>query len=327
MNRKIKIKEEAIFWIMCEKDGFSKDEKERFSLWLLEDEEHQKTFNRMKLIHSLSNNISNDNRNKLLENTHKTISKRKLFKKSRISFTIAASLIFACFFSIKVYENSFKIHFSKEFKTELNAFLETELPDGSKIHLDAKTDIEVEFYENKRFVNLNEGRAIFNVIKDDKRPFIIRNKDINIEVVGTKFEVLHKENSTTVRVEEGKVKTYYSKYFIDKQNKKLLEKEDSITYLAKNGEIIEHKKIDINKIALWRKNIVSLDNSNIKDAVEEFLKYNDFSIDYSIYDEEKYFLTGEFSTMQFNIFLNKLKKIYPLNIEIKDKSIKISEKY
>ncbi|QKF59740.1 FecR family protein [Aliarcobacter lanthieri] len=325
MNTEVKIKEEATFWVMCEKEGFCENQKQEFQNWLLKDEIHQKTFNRIKFIHNISKSISDDNSKYLSQKVHKKISKDKFLKKIKSFTTLAASLIILCFFSLKIYDENFKVEFSKTLVTDTKG-IKLELPDGSNIFLDAKTNLEIEFYNGKRFVNLVNGRVMFEVAKDETRPFIIKSDDISIEVVGTKFEVIHKEDITTINVEDGKVKTYYSKYLFDKQNQAILTKAQSLSYKNDIGAISQIKDIEIEKIALWINNKIFLDKTKLKDAIEEFSKYNDVLVNYSSKDIENYLITGEFSSTQLDIFLKTITKIYPLKVDKKDKELNISKR-
>ncbi|MFV7791163.1 FecR family protein [Aliarcobacter lanthieri] len=325
MNTETKIKEEATYWVMCEKEGFCENQKKEFQTWLLKDEIHQKTFNRIKFIHKMSKSISDDNAKYLSQKAHKKISKDKFLNKIKSFTTLAASLLILCFFALKIYDDNFQVEFSKTLVTDTKG-LKLELPDGSNLFLDAKTNLEIEFYNGKRFVNLINGRAMFEVAKDENRPFIIKSDDINIEVVGTKFEVIHKYDTTTINVEDGKVKTYYSKYFFDKQNEVVLTKAQSLSYKNDIGAISKIKNIEIEKIALWINNKIFLDKTPLKDAIEEFSKYNDILVNYSSVEIENYFITGEFSSNQLDIFLKTITKIYPLKVDKKDKELNISKR-
>lgn len=63
------------------------------------------------------------------------------------------------------------------------------LSDGSKVTLNANSElIFPQSFGDVREVEL-KGEAYFDVAKDKKRPFIVKNNDINIEVLGTKFNV------------------------------------------------------------------------------------------------------------------------------------------
>ena len=326
MNIKTKIKEEAIYWLACEKEGLNELEKQELKHWLESNQEHQKAYNRMKLVHQMAKSISKENAQILSEQAHKEARKIRFLEKTRYFSSAAAILLIVCFSAFKIYDNNFAVQYSKTFQTDKINLANQQLPDGSNIFIDAKTNLNIEFYKGKREVTLKDGRVMFEVAKDENRVFIIKSGDINIEVVGTKFEVIRKKDITTVNVEEGIVKTYFSSYFFDKQNEKLLTKENSITYSNFQGNINNQEKINPEKIALWRENLISLNKVSLKDAFDEFSKYNDISTSFSSKEVENYLITAEFSSTQLEIFLKTISKIYPLKIDKNDKNIKISKK-
>lgn len=68
------------------------------------------------------------------------------------------------------------------------------LPDGSHIHLNSGTVLQypVVFARDSRRVKLS-GEALFEVVHDVKKPFIVETFASNIQVLGTKFNVLANE--------------------------------------------------------------------------------------------------------------------------------------
>lgn len=81
-----------------------------------------------------------------------------------------------------------------------------DLPDGSRIHLNANSEIEFpqEFFNNIRSVSLI-GEAFFEIEKEN-RPFIVQSGKTKIQVLGTSFNVNKKENgSLYVALVTGKV--------------------------------------------------------------------------------------------------------------------------
>ena len=79
------------------------------------------------------------------------------------------------------------------------------LPDGTVGWLNSNSSIR---YNGNYFADRQvalKGEAYFNVAKDIKRPFIVNTPDINIKVLGTKFNVASYQNEKTVEVvlEEG----------------------------------------------------------------------------------------------------------------------------
>ncbi len=81
------------------------------------------------------------------------------------------------------------------------------LPDGTTGWLNSNSSIKY----NGRFMNDRQvtltGEAFFDVHKNDKKPFIVNTPEINIEVLGTRFNVASYENENTVEVvlEEGEL--------------------------------------------------------------------------------------------------------------------------
>ncbi|GAA0890839.1 FecR family protein [Fulvivirga kasyanovii] len=82
------------------------------------------------------------------------------------------------------------------------------LPDGSQVALNVNSLVTFNenFSETERSVSL-QGEAFFDVVKDDKKPFVIKTKDVIVTVLGTSFyvEAYDSLNTVEVGVEEGVV--------------------------------------------------------------------------------------------------------------------------
>jgi ferric-dicitrate binding protein FerR (iron transport regulator) len=79
------------------------------------------------------------------------------------------------------------------------------LPDGTAVHVDARSRVEVAYTDEERIVHVYEGSAVFDVAKDPKRPFVARTHLIDAMAVGTRFGVTLDPGVTTT-VSEGVVK-------------------------------------------------------------------------------------------------------------------------
>jgi transmembrane sensor len=82
---------------------------------------------------------------------------------------------------------------------------EFELPEGSRITLDADSVLNVELTPELRSLELARGEAYFKVSKDAARPFIVRAGNALVRAVGTAFNVHMSADRTVVAVTEGKV--------------------------------------------------------------------------------------------------------------------------
>jgi len=115
------------------------------------------------------------------------------------------------------------------------------LPDNSRVWLNSGSKLTF----NSDFTNgrkvLLEGEAFFSVSKDKNNPFRVKTTDIEIEVLGTEFNVkaYAEENTVSTTLVEGSVKISskdqnallkpYQKLVFDKGNKKMIIQELSDT--------------------------------------------------------------------------------------------------
>lgn len=101
---------------------------------------------------------------------------------------------------------------SEIFSTGNGEQIEVALPDGSKVKLNANTTLKVSAdWEENREVWL-DGEAYFEVekmkepnTKDELRKFTVHAREIDVEVLGTSFNVFDRRNLTMVVLEEGVV--------------------------------------------------------------------------------------------------------------------------
>jgi transmembrane sensor len=81
------------------------------------------------------------------------------------------------------------------------------LADGSRVTLNTRTKLEVEFDGKSRSIRLLEGEALFAVAHDADRPFEVRAGTTITTAVGTRFAIrLYDRDEVSVVVTEGRVK-------------------------------------------------------------------------------------------------------------------------
>ena len=97
--------------------------------------------------------------------------------------------------------------------TQLGERSQVVLPDGTKVWLNSSSSVEyvAPFFSRQRRVKL-EGEAYFEVEHDRRAPFVVSTNGLDIEVLGTRFNIRNDDNEhrvTTVLL-EGAVKAYAS---------------------------------------------------------------------------------------------------------------------
>jgi hypothetical protein len=150
-----------------------------------------------------------------------------LFNKSKIinfnkrnlwvQLTLAACLLLIISFSIYLYfpeffrRNVISDNRGMETQNNANTNQTLTLPDGSKVVLEKNSSIIVseDFGKVNRTVLL-KGKAFFKVVRNEKKPFLVRMGNLVTEVLGTSFKVGsdNQNKSIEVAVISGKVSVY-----------------------------------------------------------------------------------------------------------------------
>lgn len=128
-----------------------------------------------------------------------TVKKRRKYQ----WMAYAAAFLFLITTGYVYYQNQ------NSWKVVETGFMETELvtlPDGSTVKLNASSQLRWKkgLKDPIREVYF-EGEGFFDVAHQEGRKFIVRSKDIEVNVIGTKFNVESRNTMTKVFLAEGKV--------------------------------------------------------------------------------------------------------------------------
>ncbi len=150
------------------------------------------------------------------------------------------------------------------------------LSDGTKVWLNSESQIRypVHFSKNKREVWIR-GEVYFDVEKDESCPFIVGVNNIEVEVLGTEFNIEaydDKTNITTTLV-EGKVK-------LTKVNKEvvILKDQQAVTLKGKDDFIV--KNVDAKTYTLWKEGYFYCEAENLSSIMEKLSRWYDVNIFY-----------------------------------------------
>lgn len=173
-------------------------------------------------------------------------------------------------------------------------------------------------FDNKlRKVEL-KGKAFFKVFRDESHPFIVISGNIEIQVLGTSFEVESDtiENTVTVSVFEGKVlvnhkKTNYSKIILTNNQIKI----------SQQGKLIEKTVLRNENNLAWKSGILTFDNSPMKLVVKDLSQlYNKVFI-FRDKEIEDYILTTKINNQSLNEVKIILEKALDIGLKVKNDTI------
>lgn len=144
-----------------------------------------------------------------------------------------------------------------------------ELPDGSKVKLNANSTLQFEDKWNNtedRQVWL-EGEAYFEVTKKSTtgQKFQVITPDLTVEVLGTAFNVNSHHDQTKVYLEEGKV-LLKLKHLEGQQE--LMEPGDLFSYAAESKKIITNeKKASQNLYTSWKNGVLVFESTALSEVL------------------------------------------------------------
>lgn len=196
------------------------------------------------------------------------------------------------------------------------------LPDGSTVWLNAGSKMVYSqgFGVSDRRLAF-QGEGYFEVEKNDEMPFLVQTHDVNVTVVGTKFNFRNypEDEEAVVELLEGKVA-------LENQLK-----EESVRYLSPNEKMVLHKatgEMDITsakvkEATLWTENILLFDEDLLPDIVRKLERSYHVRIEIENEDLKQARFYGQFNQLEQNIYevLDMLVETGRLEYQEKDKVI------
>ncbi|MEP2101307.1 MAG: FecR domain-containing protein [Parasphingorhabdus sp.] len=134
------------------------------------------------------------------------------------------------------------------------------LSDGSKISLNGNTKIALD-HQKPRYARLEQGEALFTVVHDDEKPFIVDTADVRLIDAGTEFNVISNARTLDVTVSEGLVI-----YNPDRENVSLPAGKRLYRPASKNRVTVSN--IAIEQVGAWRTGRLSFAGETLGQVAE-----------------------------------------------------------
>ncbi len=198
------------------------------------------------------------------------------------------------------------------------------LSDGTKVWLNADTKIRFpqKFLasEDTRTVDL-DGEAFFEVAHNKDQAFIVKSNDLEIEVLGTRFNVSSYASSDQISTTlvEGAVKINNSRDSIAE----LILKPSYQAAFNKNTEKLEAFKVNTTDFTSWMDNKVVFRNEAFKDLILKFERAYNVSIINQIPELENERFTGEFDKEGIEDIIKTFSSRLDFRYKIENKTITI----
>ncbi|MCO5286564.1 MAG: FecR domain-containing protein [Chitinophagaceae bacterium] len=160
-------------------------------------------------------------------------------------------------------------------------FKEVILPDGSRVNLSSRSQLKLhkDFKDAANREVWLEGEGYFSISprinKDSiKSTFVVHTKDLDVEVLGTTFNVNTRHEATTVVLNTGKINV---KFMEKSLKEEFLKPGDKLTFTEKL-EKVEIDSVNAMDYISWKDQKFIFDNTSVKEIAQKIEDYYGYKV-------------------------------------------------
>jgi transmembrane sensor len=205
------IMQAAAQWVLRLDRGLSAGEQDEYLQWLASDSRHGEAIAQLRWGWEELDRLAGAE-SSVLSLPNPDLLARRAARPSRLLLWSAPALVAAAALVIGVLyvrnlRDTQSAGLSPQPPVSLSAPCERRvLDDGSVVDLNRGAELLVDFNAKTRHVRLQRGEANFTVAKNPARPFVVEASGVNVQAVGTVFNVRLDSSAVEVLVSEGAVK-------------------------------------------------------------------------------------------------------------------------
>ena len=194
------------------------------------------------------------------------------------------------------------------------------LPDGTKVWLNSASYLSynVEYNDKDRRVCL-DGEAYFEVAKNKEKRFIVCCNDLEIEALGTAFNVkgYADDASVTTSLAEGSVKVS------NNQGSTFLKPNERVEYRKKEHSFVKSKIADVREIDFWRNNMLIFDSTPLEEIATTVERMYGVKVIFESEELKKVPFTGTIRNNSLNKIFHIISLTYPLVYRLEGDTVRI----
>jgi transmembrane sensor len=192
------------------------------------------------------------------------------------------------------------------------------LDDGSVVTLNTNSRLRVVFTEARRDVTLLAGQALFQVVKNRQRPFVVTAGDRQVIAVGTEFEVKLETRGVRVSLIEGivdvrRIVPRGARVSVGIEAVTRLEAGETLLALPTGPMTV--KTANVAENTRWREGRVRFDDTPLAEAVAEMNRYSKTPIVLTDPALGNIRISGAFKTGQTSTFVTAITDLFPVKAE------------
>lgn len=190
-----------------------------------------------------------------------------------------------------------------------------DLPDGTRLTLDADSAIDVAYADRRRDVRLLKGHAFFDVEHDRDHPFAVQAGDRVITALGTQFDVRLTSGGLRVVLAEGSVSVGMASGDAGAPPVKL---KPGQGFSAQRGAAGKVSPADLDETLAWKQGVVEFRDQPLSQAVGLLNRYTRAQIVIKDPKVAALRITGVFRTGDIARFGRSVSEVLPVRMVARD---------
>ncbi len=255
----------------------------------------------------------------------------KVKKQSRFAYPwYAAAASIALFIAVSV--GLFKVLKSDQallgisYQTDFGQTQSIVLPDGSSVVLGANSTLHYAsgwLGEGERKVSL-DGEAYFSVVHtEDDEKFVVLSDEVEITVLGTKFNVNNRRGENQIMLEEGSIRLSVPQV-VNKLEKVEVEMQPGELLTVEEGKITK-ANTQADKYISWTAGVLVFEKAPLSHVIQMIEDHFGYTVITQDIDAEEMIMTAELRTSDLDMMLLYISEIFYLQIEKTDDTITLKK--
>ncbi len=289
-------------------------ERAAFERWHGEHPEHRAAFERAEQAWQALGEIGEvPQAREMLEEAAEVAASAGAVRRSRLNkYALPVAAALAAMLLIALVPFAGRFLSADAYVTEVAQVREVRLPDGSRLTLGARSRVTLAFTAAERRVQLTSGEAFFDVRKDPARPFAVEVGQVQVRVLGTRFDVRRGAEQVSVGVLEGAVE-------VRQQAREPHQLRANQRAVIRAMEPVAIQSVpSTSPSGAWRNGRLSYDGVPLAEVVADVNRYYAAGIELASGDLADLKVTTSFHISQIDLMLNSLTVALPIVAERAD---------
>lgn len=194
------------------------------------------------------------------------------------------------------------------------------LPDGTVVWLnsDSRIVFDSQYNTTARIINLS-GEAFFKVAKNPHKKFIVHCNGVNVEALGTQFNVkgYTSDGEVTTTLEHGKVKVSAHRQCV------ILTPKNVATYNTERGTLLKSKIEDLGATDYWRSNSMVFNSEELESIAKTIERMYNVKVEIKKQKLKHIKFSGTIRNRSLENILQVLSSTYLLKYKIEENVVSI----